>query len=414
MILAWLIVKGPGKQFEPDQTNIVNSIIMKMGDFQMSSLSRLLEAIQEGSTKQINEIKDNQIKLEQRFSLLQTATQESLNTGLSNIQNSVQERLQQALLGISEMNRTELGKLQEMTNKNFELLSKTNQDKLEQINQDVQKRLNDNFLQHLKSFEDVTRNLGEMKVAAQTMIDSTTSIDKLNSIFSRTNSKAIGDFGEKYLESILAENLNPNSWEKQVVIPGTNDKIDFVIKIDGKKIGIDCKLPATKYNDYLEADKDNKKAALKAFLRSILEMAEDISKKYQKDSYLEHLLMYLPSDSMYSEVANDEATVTALQKLKVAPVSPITIFPLVLIIRTYQFKYNINQNAEQIIAGLSKIKENVKVFQDEFRKLGDKIRQAQQNYDLANRSLITVSNTMDTLESGKEEKAVLLEEDKLI
>jgi DNA anti-recombination protein RmuC len=55
--------------------------------------------------------------------------------------------------------------------------------------------------------------------------------------------------------------------------------------------------------------------------------------------------------------------------------------------------------------GLENIKKNVATFQDEFRKLGDKIKQAQQNYDKAGENLLGVERTVNQLEQ-KEAKAV--------
>jgi DNA anti-recombination protein RmuC len=400
-IVIYLLATKAKGQSDTNLQEIISQISLNLNQAQSNNTSQTLDYINTLNSRQNKDLSENQLKLEQRFSQMQIDIQSVLNAGLEKTQNSIHDRLQTAILNLSQLNKTELDKLHQSTSKSFDLLSKTNQDKLDQINQDVQKRLNENFAHHLKSFEEVTKNLGEMKATATRMIDSTASVDKLNNIFSRTSSKAFGDFGEKYLEAILSENLNPNSWQKQAVVPGSQDKIDFVIKLDGKSIGIDCKFPVTKFQDYLEAPIETKKQALKLFLRGVMEMTQDISKKYNRSGFLEQLLIYFPSDSMYTEVANDEETIIAMQKLRVAPVSPVTLFPLIVLIRTYQFKETVNQNAEQIIEGLGKIKDHIRVFQDEFRKLGDKIRQAQLNYDSADRSLTVVQNTVKKLESSE-------------
>ncbi len=416
-LIIYLINTKFGDNSKPaiNSSELVNQIVLELNQSQSKNISQMLEYMNSASSRQNRDISENQLKLEQRFSQMQINIQTTLNSGLEKTQNSIHDRLQNAILNLSELNKAELDKLHQSTSKSFELLSKANQDKLDQINLDVQKRLDANFAQHLKSFEEVTKNLGEMKATASRMIDSTSSIDKLNNIFSRTSSKAFGDFGEKYLESILSENLSPNSWQKQVTVPGSQDKIDFVIDMDGKKIGIDSKFPVTKFQDYLDAPVEIKKQALKVFFKGVMDMAQDVSKKYSKSGFLDHVLVYFPSDSMYTEVANDEDTLVALQKLKIAPVSPVTIFPLIVMIRTYQFKETVNQNAEQIIQGLGKIKDHILVFQDEFRKLGEKIRQAQQNYDTADRSLTVVQTTVKKLESVERiEQKEVLQSDTLI
>lgn len=404
VLIIWnvLLLKNKSSNSNNDSQEIISQIVLELNQTQIQSMAQILEKLNQNSLVQNREISDNLIKLEQRFGQLQFRIQEVLGEGLNKSQISIQERLERSILNLAELNKTELSKIQESNKAGLELMSRTNQERLDQINKDVQKKLDDNFIHHLKSFEDVSKNLGEMKATAQNMIDSTASIDRLNTIFSRTSSKAFGDFGEKYLESLLAENINKNSWSKQMMMPGASEKIDFVIELDGKKIGIDCKFPFTKYNDFLDAPTDQKKIMQKAFLKGVEEVAKDISQKYGKNGFIDHLLMYLPSDSMYSEVVNSPETFTTLQKLKVSPTSPVTIFPLIMLIQTYQKRQYINEHAQQIMSGLNKIKDNVKSFQEEFRKLGDKIRQAQQNYDVADKNLVSVQQNVQMLEKSDE------------
>jgi DNA anti-recombination protein RmuC len=108
---------------------------------------------------------------------------------------------------------------------------------------------------------------------------------------------------------------------------------------------------------------------------------------------------------MYVTVAENTSLVAELQRLRVMPVSPITIFPMVMGAKTYYSNKFVNENAKEIMQGLENIKKNVATFQDEFRKLGDKIKQAQQNYDKAGENLLGVERTVNQLEQ-KEAKAV--------
>jgi DNA recombination protein RmuC len=315
------------------------------------------------------------------------------NQNLLSLQNTIQTSLSTAILDLAKIN-----------NENFEILRKTNEQKLDTINQDVQKRLDISFQQHLKSFEEVSKNIGQIQNVAKQMIDSTSSVDKLNNLFARTSSKAFGDFGEKYLHSMLSQNLHSNSYQTQVTVIGSSDKIDFVVNIQGKKIGIDSKFPATKFQDYLEAEQSDKATKLKEFLKSVMLMANDISRKYDKNGFVDYLLMYLPSEGMYTEVANNVDVIEYLAGIKITPVSPITIFPIICNIKVVQHRENINQNAEAIIKALTGIKRNILTFQDEFKKLGDKLRLAQANYSTAENSLMGVTGQISQLEYIEEKK----------
>jgi DNA recombination protein RmuC len=378
------------------QSKITNSLTENREKIQGLE-SQIRSNFEKASLEQRNYFEKQGLSQIGEFEKLKNQNLESL----TKIQNQLQERLQKSTLDLIELNKTQLGKLQENTNRSFELLSKTNQERLNQINQDVQKRLDENFARNLKSFQEVTQNLGKLESTAQKMIDSTKSVDKLNNIFARTSSKAFGDFGEKYLESLLRENLAEKSWSDQVQIPGSQDKIDFVIYLEDKKIGIDSKFPVTKFQDFLDAEKEVKAARLKEYLQAVLKMAQDISVKYLKTNYIDALFLYLPSDSMYNEVVNNQKMVESLQKLKVIISSPATIFPLILIINQYQLKLRVSENAERIIDGLKNVSKNISGFKEEFRKLGDKIRQAQTNYDQADRNLIGVEKNILMLQSDE-------------
>jgi DNA anti-recombination protein RmuC len=107
---------------------------------------------------------------------------------------------------------------------------------------------------------------------------------------------------------------------------------------------------------------------------------------------------------MYNEVLDTEKNQQVgefLQKHKISLTSPNTIFPQILLIKTYQFKLQVSQNAENIVKGLQQIKKNIGSFKEEYRKLGEKIRQAQQNYDQAERNLVGVEKNILLLESSE-------------
>ena len=102
-------------------------------------------------------------------------------------------------------------------------------------------------------------------------------------------------------------------------------------------------------------------------------MATDINKKYLKPGVVDVLLLYLPSDGMYAEVTSHPEIMEKLGALKVSPTSPATLFPLMALIGTYQERAYINEKADFIIQSLQKLRLNIVAFNDEFRKLGDKI-----------------------------------------
>jgi DNA recombination protein RmuC len=409
------IYLGLDKIIASKTATIKQDILNDLSTNRESIVEKVIEKINQGNNYQSSQITDSRNRIDLKFLEMQNALStnsqaqsQSQQSEFSDIKAQNQKALSDLQVTIQASLSKAIGDLSALTSQNFETLRKTNQEKLDQINTQVQTRLDQNFAQHQKSFEEVTKNVGQVQSLAQRMIDSTGSIDKLNNVFSRTSSKSFGDFGEKYLESLLKENLNSSSWSSQVQVPNSADKIDFVINIQGKRLGIDSKFPLTRYQDYLDSTPENKLSSAKEFLTAVVKMADDISKKYGKAGFVDYLFMYLPSDSMYTMVADNESTISALQKRGVTPISPITVFPIILGIKTYEYHDSINQNAETIIKGLKVIDKNIASFQDEFRKLGDKLRIAQTNYESADRSLFLVSKEIKSLDVNTRQESEML------
>jgi len=371
-----------------DTNTISNDILAKLAHNQAQTVVQLINEISKLSQNQETRFHELQVKLMAEVSSLKEQNQQSL----VNILNQIRDQLSKSVSELNQRNK-----------ENFELLSSANQERLRQLELEISKRLDENLAQNLRSFENVTKNLSQIETRAQQMLESTKAIDRLNSIFDRTSVKAFGNFGESYLETLLAQHLAPTSWQKQVKLTNTDYLLDFVITIGdldtSKKIGIDCKFPLTKYQDFIESDLTNKKAKFTEFLQTVKKMAIDISQKYVLHQTVDLMIMFFPSEGIYNEVVNHDETLKFLQTNKIQPASPSTIFALIMLLKSQQYKLHINQNAQLIIDGLKVVRKNVEAFREEFRKLGDKLRQAQANYDLADRSLLNVQNEVLKLEN---------------
>ena len=371
-----------------DTNTISSDILAKLAYNQAQTVAQLINEISKLSQNQETRFHELQVKLMAEVSSLKEQNQQSL----VNILNQIRDQLSKSVSELNQRNK-----------ENFELLSSANQERLRQLELEISKRLDENLAQNLRSFENVTKNLSQIETRAQQMLESTKAIDRLNSIFDRTSVKAFGNFGESYLETLLAQHLAPTSWQKQVKLTNTDYLLDFVITIGdldtSKKIGIDCKFPLTKYQDFIESDLTNKKAKFTEFLQTVKKMAIDISQKYALHQTVDLMIIFFPSEGIYNEVVNHDETLKFLQTNKIQPASPSTIFALIMLLKSQQYKLHINQNAQLIIDGLKVVRKNVEAFREEFRKLGDKLRQAQANYDLADRSLLNVQNEVLKLEN---------------
>ena len=418
LILYFYSKQKQVSNLEFNEQELVSQIVLKLSQMQNSNLGQIFDSLNNTSNKQSKELADNQLKLEQRLNTMQSDIAIKLNKGLEDSQNILQNRLQSGITHLSEINKKELEKLQLSTTNSLDILTKTNQESLSQINQDVQKKLDENFARNLESFKQVSHNLGQIQSTAQKMIESTKSVDKLNTIFSRTSSKAFGGFAENYLESLLTENLSKDSWDKQVKVPNSTEVIDFVIYVDDRKIGIDAKFPLTKYQDYIESDLEQKENRRKEFLKTVMDMAKSISHKYYKNNFVDALFLYLPSESLYNEVLDttkNQKIMEFLNKQKVSLISPNTIFPQIMLISSYQFRLQVSQNAENIVLGLKQIQKNIELSQEETwsdqsksKKLNQKLKSLNKKKEEITQLIGLIQDLKASIELGDRDESLIL------
>jgi DNA recombination protein RmuC len=393
VLVGYLIYKlskqnTQNKQLEPFNTQqISQEILLGMSDKMQNWQDKQNQILNQQNITLAENTGNLKLLIEQKIGEMQLDLTQNLNQNLNQNQDILQNRLEKSLLHTTEVIKN-----------NLEILHRSSQEKLDQINLDVQKRLDENFGRSLKSFEEVTKSLGQMEERAGAMIDSTKSIEKLNQVFARTSSKAFGTFAEDYLESLLKEHLLAHNWDKQVKVPASTEIIDFVIKVNDYKIGIDAKFPLTKYQDYINSDLKERDQKRREYHASIVNMSSSISQKYYQNNFVDKLFLYLPSDSMYTDCLDNTKLVELIQKYKVSILSPNTLFAQLAIIQSNQVRAHITDNAEQIIKGLGNIKRNIESFRDEYRKLGDKLKQAQGNYEQADRALLGVENNIILLQ----------------
>jgi DNA anti-recombination protein RmuC len=344
---------------------------------------------------QVKEILNNQ----------STESREKIFSSLREIQGDVSKTINDALFNMQKSNSFELDKIANQSKLSFEQIYEANNKKLSDIQTEIERRLNENLANNLKSFNEVSQKLGEMSKTAQVMIDSTASIDKLNRIFDRTSAKSFGGFSEKYLESLLDTHLK-NLWKSQVMIKGSGEAIDFVIELDEVSIGIDSKFPLTAFCDYDEAEEHIKDSKLKEYIAKIKNMATDISSKY--GGHFTHLLLYIPSEIMYNEVAKNQQLMDKMHNLKVVPVSPISMMSVIYAIAQLKDKLELNESAQLIQKRLNEVAQALSKFQEEYDKLGKKLNEAQNLHSSSSNRMNRLSTSINSIRQLEPQEEILL------
>lgn len=299
---------------------------------------------------------------------------------------------QNNLATLTNLNETKLENIRKSVEDKLTLLQKDNGEKLEKMRLTVdeklqstlEKRLSESFKIVSNNLESVQKGLGEMQSLAKGVGD-------LKNVF--TNVKARGYWGEIQLGNILEQFLTPDQYLTSVKTKkNSNDFVEFAIKFPGKNnleyilLPVDSKFPIEDYSRLVTAEEASDINLIaecrKALENGIKKCAKDINEKYLDPPYTTDFgIMFLPTESLYSEVLRNTALCETLnQKYRVVVAGPSTFIAL---LNSLQMGFR----TLAIEKRSSEVWELLGVVKSEFGKFGDLL-------DKTNKKLIEISNTM--------------------
>ncbi len=231
--------------------------------------------------------------------------------------------------------------------------------RLDSNNQEMNTRLNS----AAQAFASVQKSLGEMSEIGRNMKDLQ---EFLNS------PKLRGNIGEQVLKELLGQFLPKNTYKLQYRFK-TGSIVDAAIITEAGIIPIDSKFPMENFKkSHATDDAREKKLYEKEFLSDIKKHIDAISSKYilTNEGTIDFALMYVPSESVYYEIVNDETLYDHATKKRVLAVSPMTFYAFLRSILIGFEGQKISQQAHKILANL---------------------RSVQKEYEKTNESLDTLS-----------------------
>ncbi len=240
-----------------------------------------------------------------------------------------------------------VNKKQKPSNDLLEYLKTTN-NRLESQGKSFNERL-DNATQVISQ---VQRNIGEMSEIGRSMKDLQEFLQ---------SPKLRGNIGEQVLKELLGQSLPKNSFNLQYEFK-SGVKVDAAIKTSGGIIPIDSKFPMENFRKMM---KD--KVYAKDFERDVRKHIDDIAKKYilTDEGTIDYALMYIPSESVYYEIANNQDLFEYSNKMRVLPVSPTTFYAYMRAILMSFEGQKIEQKAKEILSALRAVKKDYEKVEGE-------------------------------------------------
>jgi DNA recombination protein RmuC len=287
----------------------------------------------------------------------------------------------------------------------------------EQLQGTLEKRLGESFRLVSERLEQVYRGLGEVQNLA-------TGVGDLKKVLS--NVKARGTWGEVQLGNLLAQILTPEQYGQNVATTGTDERVEFAIRLPGAGEGsyvwlpIDAKFPQEDYIRLVEASERGDAEAVEASSR-LLEQhirlsAKDISQKYiAPPTTTDFGILYLPTEGLYAEVLRRPGMVESLQReYRVAVAGPTT---LAAILNSLQMGFRtlaIQQRSSEVWEVLGVVKTEFGKYAKALEKIHKKLQEASHSVDDGLRRTRAIDRRLrdvQALPSPDGSEVVLIEED---
>ncbi len=284
------------------------------------------------------------------------------------------ERLKQSVEGrLAAIQADNANKLEEMRRTVDEKLHAT-----------LEQRLGESFKLVSERLEQVHRGLGEMQSLAAGVGD-------LKRVL--TNVKTRGTWGEVQLSALLEQLLTAEQFAANVATrPGSNERVDFAIRLPGKDDGavvwlpIDAKFPIEDYQRLLDAQERGDPAAVeeaaKAVETRLKTEARSIRDKYVAPPHTtDFAFLYLPVEGLYAEALRRPGLAETLQRdFRVSLAGPTTLAALLNSLQMGFRTLAIEQRSAEVWAVLGAVK-------TEFGKFGEALAHTRKKLDEASNSI---------------------------
>lgn len=216
--------------------------------------------------------------------------------------------------------------------------------------------------------------------------------------------KLRGNQGEVWLETLLAQMLPRKHFKMQYRFK-SGETCDAVITMpDGHLVPLDSKFSLENFRKMLSASSpEERKTHERTFVADVKRRIDEVAKKYvlPDEGTLNFAFMYVPAENVYYQAFVEDVGGHNLQRYAferhVIPVSPNSLYPYLEIVLFGLRGLQIEQSARDIQRGLTGIIGDLAKFDEDYRKVGNNIRLAQQNFDSADKRLTTVNTKLSTL-----------------
>lgn len=286
-----------------------------------------------------------------------------------------------------------LNKLEEKTTLSSDLV-----EWLKTSNLSVDQKLTKN----LEIFASVQKTIGEFSEIGRSM-------KELQEYL--TSPKLRGNIGEHVLKELLAQNFPKSSYKLQYHFK-TGSIVDAVLITSQGLIPIDSKFPIDTFKKIARTTNKEEIAAVKKdFERDVKKHVDDIARKYilAEEKTVDYALMYVPSESVYYELINNETVFDYAGQNRVLPVSPMSFYAYIKAILISFEGEKIETKAKEILKILQAIKKDYQKTDEALSVLNKHVTNAYNQSSQVTKTFSSLGQKLETtnlLTVEKEEKSL--------
>ena len=213
-----------------------------------------------------------------------------------------------------------------------------------------------------------------------------------------------GELGEVIVRNLLADKL-PKQYEEEYTF-SDGKKVEFAIRMNDRLIPVDSKLQLEDYKRLRDADERQRPALRTEFKRKVKQKIDEVKQYIRpKEGTVNFALMVIPSEGVFYELiaskdfTEDGGLYDYAQTQHVFLTSPLTFWAYLTTIAEGLKGLEIEQRAQEVLASLQSLAAQIRSFsQEEFRKVGIHLRNANSQYDQAEKAFKDVEQSLTNVE----------------
>lgn len=287
----------------------------------------------------------------------------------------------------------------------MELMNQSNERRLEQMQELVSGkldgRLNESFQVVNSQLADVHKGLGELRALS---LDVTDLRKMLGGVKTR------GVWGEVQLRALLEQLFAPGQFLENVAIPAlSQNRVEFALPLptageEAPLLPIDSKFPQEDYLRLVEAaqagDAEAAKRCAAQLERAVLEQAKRIHDKYvQPPQTTDFAVMFLPTESLYAEVARRDGLIERVQdRYRVMIAGPATLCALLTSLQMGLRTVTLEKRSGEVLKTLAAMKQDFARFDESIQRMRQRLTQAEDELNALEQRARKVVRTLDKVE----------------